>query len=137
PGLLFVAPVVTYRADAGTRGRPRRWRLAGSAALYALALLSKSIVMSLPLVLILIDVYPLGRLPSRWAEWRHRPARAVVAEKLPFLLLGLAGAITAYWAVAAHHYLTPMQRYGAGARVAMAGYSLWVYAARTAMPARP
>src|SRR5262249_2149114 len=133
-GLFFLATVLTYLAAVETRGRSRRWRLAGSAALYALALLSKSIVMSLPLVLILIDVYPLGRLPSRWVQWRDRPTRAVLVEKLPFLLLGLAGALTAYSTLPAHHYLTPMERYGAGARVAMAGYSLWFYAARTAMP---
>jgi protein O-mannosyl-transferase len=61
----------------------RGWRLA-SLGLYALALLSKPTVLMLPLLLLLIDAWPLRRL--RWGA---------VREKWPFfLLLLVSGAIT-------------------------------------------
>ena len=61
---------------------------------YALALLSKSIVMTLPLILLLLDVYPLGRAAAALGHrgGRRLPAR-VLMEKLPYLALGLAGAV--------------------------------------------
>ncbi len=61
-----------------------------------LALLSKSIVMTLPLVLVLLDVYPLRRVSLTWGLWRTASARSVLKEKVPYFALGLAGAITAY-----------------------------------------
>ena len=54
------------------RRRARRRLLVGSVAVYALALMSKSIVMTLPVVLLLLDVYPLGRLPLRGGRWRRQ-----------------------------------------------------------------
>jgi hypothetical protein len=49
------------------------WRLASLGAA-ALALASKSIVMGLPLVLLILDAYPLGRLGSRdWCSARAWP----------------------------------------------------------------
>ena len=46
----------------------------GSIALFALGLLSKSMLVSLPFVLLVLDVYPLRRLAGR-AGARRRPAR--------------------------------------------------------------
>ena len=62
--------------------------------------------MTLPLVLLLLDIYPLGRLRLRRGMWREPAARAVLKEKLPYLALGLAGAVVSYWAVASQHFLT-------------------------------
>lgn len=133
-GLFFLLTVLMYLKAADAEGAPRHRLLAGSVVCYALALLSKSIVMTLPLVLVLLDFYPLGRVQSRWAVWRETATRTVVKEKLPYLALGLAGAITSYWAVASHAYLTPVERYGSLARVAMTGYSLRFYLEKTVLP---
>jgi tetratricopeptide (TPR) repeat protein len=59
------------------RGRGRGW-LASSVALHALALLSKPTVTMLPLLLLLLDWWPLKRLRVR-----------AVVEKWPFFLLSL------------------------------------------------
>ncbi|MFQ5804550.1 MAG: hypothetical protein ACE5JQ_16800, partial [Candidatus Methylomirabilales bacterium] len=69
-GLFFLLTILTYlkAGEAKEHGHRRRW-LAGSVGLYALALLSKAIVMTLPFVLVILDVYPLRRLPGRWQEW--------------------------------------------------------------------
>jgi Flp pilus assembly protein TadD len=57
---------------------------------FALALLSKPMPMTLPLLLLGLDWWPLGRL-RRGGNWR--PA---LAEKIPFLLLSLAAALIAW-----------------------------------------
>jgi Tfp pilus assembly protein PilF len=132
-GLFFLFTVLTYLKATEADGR-RRGLLAVSVASYVLALLSKSIVMTLPLVLVLLDVYPLGRIQLRWRMWREPSARALLKEKIPYLALGLAGAVTSYWAVASHNYLTSSQKYGWPARIGIAGYSLWFYLEKTVLP---
>ena len=61
----------------------RTWpRYAGCAALYLLALLSKPTTTPLPLLLVLVDYWPLRRL-----SWRS------VTEKIPLLIIGVASAV--------------------------------------------
>ena len=133
-GLFFLLTVLLYLKAVAQEGQPKRRLIAASVACYLLALLSKSIVMTLPAVLLLLDVYPLGRLTVRWKMWADRTARAVIAEKWPYLVLAVAGAATSYWAVATNDFFTPVQRYGWPARIAMTGHSLWFYFAKTVVP---
>ena len=133
-GLFFLLTVLVYLKAAENEAASRRRLLWASLAFYALALLSKSITMTLPLVLLLLDIYPLGRLQMRWASWRDAASRAVLMEKLPYLALGVAGAVTSLWAVASNNYLTSVGRYGWLARLAMAAYSLRFYVEKTLLP---
>jgi tetratricopeptide (TPR) repeat protein len=133
-GLFFLLTILLYLAAAGADGPRRRRLLVGSVTVYALALLSKSIVMTLPLVLLLLDAYPLGRLPLRRGMWRETAIRALVIEKLPYLALGFAGAAVSYWSVASQHLLTASDKYGWPARIGIAGYSVWFYLEKTAVP---
>jgi protein O-mannosyl-transferase len=133
-GLFFLLTILMY-LDASQADGPRRRRLlAGSLACYVLALLSKSIVMTLPMVLILLDLYPLGRLSLRWGMWRNNADRSALWEKLPYLVLGLAGALTAYWAVASHRYLTDLTKFGWSGRFTIVTYSLWFYLEKNILP---
>src|SRR2546427_563635 len=75
---------LTYVRMAAAEGAPRRRWLAVSVGSYAMALASKAAVVPLPLVLLLMDVYPLGRLPARWRTWGAPEARAVWREKGPY-----------------------------------------------------
>jgi hypothetical protein len=77
-GVLFVFAVLCYlRAIESAEPRTSRWYWA-SVALAALALLSKAMAVTLPAILVLLDVYPLRRLgPHRWNR------RDVWAEKIP------------------------------------------------------
>src|SRR5438034_798063 len=122
-GLFFLLTILTYLRMCEASGRRRGWLLAGGAVTYLLALASKGSVMVLPAVLILLDVYPL----------RHR-SRRVLLEKIPFVVLGLAGASVAYYAQNANAFLTPLQHYPLTARIGMAFYSLWFYASKTVAP---
>ncbi len=89
-GLFFLLTILAYlkaheRPPAVATGW--RWVSLGAAAL---ALASKSIVMGLPLVLLLLDIYPLGRLGPRVRDWWSAQARPVWREKIPFALLAVA-----------------------------------------------
>jgi tetratricopeptide (TPR) repeat protein len=82
--------------------RPRASRYAAVAGLFALALMAKPVVVTLPLALLLLDFWPLGRWrpgdPAR--GWRQ--AGLLVLEKLPLLALtAAASALTLRAQVAA------------------------------------
>jgi Flp pilus assembly protein TadD len=84
-GLFFFAAVGTYSWYAK---RPSASRYAVIALLFVLGLLSKPMVATLPFVLLLLDVWPLGRLP--WTTWSWRSTKPLVLEKLPLLALAVA-----------------------------------------------
>ncbi len=133
-GLFFLLTVLMYLRACGEGERRRRWLLAASVGLYGLALVSKGSVMVLPLVLVVLDIYPLRRLSGRWREWMAAPARAVWLEKIPFLVLGVAGSAVSYYAQNANMFITPLARYPLSARPAMVFYSLWFYLEKTVVP---
>ena len=90
--------LVTIRAYLAYVERPRWTRYAVVLGAYALALMSKPMVVTLPVVLLLLDVWPLRRIdlggsrPTRFDSSRaaHDTLRPVVVEKLPLLALALA-----------------------------------------------
>jgi protein O-mannosyl-transferase len=100
-GLFCLAAVLTYLQYCGVphrqTGRTRNapgWYWA-SLGLFVLALLSKSMAMTLPAILLLLDAYPLRRLGGVGSSRRWLPSTSVVVEKLPFFLLSLVAAYTA------------------------------------------
>ncbi|HEY6837179.1 MAG TPA: hypothetical protein VI389_00415, partial [Geobacteraceae bacterium] len=86
---FFLASVLAYLAyGRGTASReaaafPRDRMYLASLGLFFLALLSKPMAVSLPLVLLILDGYPL----------RRRNPRVLVVEKLPFLALSAASSV--------------------------------------------
>ena len=63
---------------------------------FTLALMSKGIVMTLPLVFIVLDVYPLRRLPGGIGQWFKATYRRVWLEKVVYFLPAGIIALTAY-----------------------------------------
>ena len=133
-GLFFLLTVLMYLKAHDQSGTRRRWILAGSVGLYVLALVSKGSAMILPPALVVLDVYPLRRLGGRWREGLGPAARAVWLEKIPFAVLGIAGAAVTYYAQNANSFITTLERYPMSARPAMVFYSLWFYFEKTIMP---
>ena len=76
--------LLTILAYVGYARRPSVRRYAGVMALFALALMSKPMVVTLPVVLLLIDVWPLARAN----------ARSLIVEKIPLFALALATSAT-------------------------------------------
>ncbi len=96
-GLLFMLGLGCYR---WYLSRPGGGRYALLAAVFALGLLAKPMVVTFPFVLLLLDWWPLGRL-----QWPRRgvaaPAmRGVLAEKIPLLAMSLASSVVTYLAQA-------------------------------------
>ncbi|HUM18521.1 MAG TPA: tetratricopeptide repeat protein [Candidatus Nitrosotalea sp.] len=129
-GLFFLLTIWCYLKAHERRETVRAgWRLAALVAA-ALALGSKSIVMGLPLVLVILDVYPLRRLgPVR--EWLGASARPVWIEKIPFLVLTVAVATVAYTVQRHTGYLTAATP---SVRLAMTGYSICFHVWKTFAP---
>ncbi|HYD39727.1 MAG TPA: tetratricopeptide repeat protein [Anaeromyxobacter sp.] len=84
-------------AYAGHARRPSLGRLALVAAAFGASVMAKSTLVTLPFLLLLLDAWPLGRLPHPMTDERNLPgdvpkvgwSRAVV-EKLPLLAMSLA-----------------------------------------------
>lgn len=133
-GFFFLLTLLTYLKMVDASGGRRRWLLAGAAAWYFLALVSKASVMVLPAVLILLDIYPLRRLGGSLRAWTGSAARAVWIEKIPFVILGIGGAAVTYYAQNANRFITPLEQYPLTARIGVMFYSLWFYFAKTVLP---
>ena len=130
-GLFFLLTMLAYLKAHERPPRVRTgWRWAAM-AFAALALASKSIVMGLPLVLVIVDVYPLRRLGPHPREWLSAPAWPVWREKIPFFLLAIAVAATAFLVQRTTGYLTDAQP---AARVVMVFYSVWFHVWKTFVP---
>ncbi len=124
-------------AYAGYARRPGAGRFALVAAAFAASLMAKSTLVTLPFLLLLLDAWPLGRLPSPGTDERHLPGdvpkvgwtRAVL-EKVPLLALSLASASLTLVAQARGGTLASDpggQRFGDGivSYVRYAGKLLW------------
>ena len=95
-----------------------------SVILFAVALMGKSMVVTLPLVLLVLDVYPLRRLGPAAGGWWGAAARRVYLEKLPFLVLSAAAAVLAVLARIEFGSLVEVAEVGWGARLAASVYAL-------------
>lgn len=101
------------------------WGLASLAA-FAGALGSKGIAVVLPLLLLVLDWYPLGRAGRGW--------RALVREKASYVAVALAGAVVTWLAVWADAAPLGYREYGPLARLALAGHAAWQLLVRHLWP---
>lgn len=133
-GLFALLTLLAHGSAIEAHGRRRLvWR-GLSVAAFALALASKSAVMTLPLVLVVLDVYPLRRLPAAPSQWAAARLRPLWREKLPYFALGAAGATVAYSTAVHNGVLTDPAQYPLTARLAMAAYSLTFFLVKTVLP---
>ncbi len=126
-GLLGLLTVLAYLA-AWRRGAEGRlaWGWYGAAVLcFGLALLAKSIVVCLPLVLLALDLYPLSR---------SAPLARLALEKLPFLALSAGIAALTVAILVDRDLLASRETLGVAARLALAAYGLAFYAGKTLVP---
>src|SRR5437899_3525241 len=131
-GLFFLATVGTYLiAREPGREDARAWAVL-SVICYALGCLAKSMVVTLPVILLILDVYPLRRISL--AQWRTSAGRALLIEKAPYVGLAVATAVMAVWSQHANHYLTSLEKLSLFERVPLTLYSLAFYAGKTVLP---
>ena len=106
-GVFFMLALGAYARYAHG---PSARRYFSVALAFALGLLCKSMLVTLPFVLLLLDYWPLGR----WADRRAFPWPLLI-EKIPLLLLSAASA--AIQIFAARDMMTPIQTLSLSARL--------------------
>src|SRR6202166_1274705 len=102
--------------------RPSLARYLGVTALFVLALMSKPQVITFPILLLLLDYWPLGRtrfttesnlagaLPAKKSPW-------LFVEKVPLLALSAASAVITLRAQSAGHAVRTVIEYSLGSRI--------------------
>jgi tetratricopeptide (TPR) repeat protein len=106
-------------------------RYLSAAAAFACALLAKPSVVTLPFVLLLLDVWPFARVHP---TGRIRCWSLLVAEKLPLFALAAAASFAAVHTQDAGQALGASDDYPFAARIANALHAYGVYLAQTAWP---
>src|SRR5438128_5632625 len=131
-GLFYLLTILVYLRDCerGERGRGWYWL---SVAVFVLALLAKSMVVNLPVVLLILDVYPLRRLGGA-VGWWSEPARRVYVEKIPFVLLAAVASAVALMAQLSHDTMVPVVQLSGLGRLAVSMYGVSFYLWKTVAP---
>lgn len=92
-GLCLALGLLAYRRYLDTRDRRSYLLLALS---LTLGLMAKPMLVTFPLVLLLLDFWPLQRFGNSWPDVRRR-AWPLVREKIPLLLLAFTASAVTYW----------------------------------------
>jgi protein O-mannosyl-transferase len=71
-----------------------------SLAFFALGLMSKPMLVTVPFVLLLLDYWPLGRFGRKTQDARRKTFFPLLFEKTPFFVLSALSCVTTYWAQA-------------------------------------
>jgi tetratricopeptide (TPR) repeat protein len=149
-GFFMLASALTY-LRAVARERTDKKAYWGSVLLFTAAVLSKATVITLPAVLLILNVYPLRRL--RLSGRRITGGRPVALELAPFAIPALFGMVVSVVAVhppflgkfglafLAPHQLAELaanvsaqNQFGVTGKLAVSAYSLCFYIVKTILP---
>jgi Flp pilus assembly protein TadD len=132
---FFLLTVIFYleyaRRKVNDEYRSGYWFIVAVAA-YACSLLSKAGGITLPLALLVLDVYPLGRLGKR--GWFGSEVRNVWWEKLPFFLLAVIAGLAAVAAKYEAGALAASEGHDLADRIAQGLYGITFYLVKTLLP---
>src|SRR5437667_7538216 len=90
-------------------------------------------VRTLPVVLLILDVYPLRRLCGAFGGWSE-PARRVYVEKIPFVLLAAAASAIAVMAQLSFHAALSVAQLSVPGQLAISAYGLSFYLWKMVVP---
>jgi protein O-mannosyl-transferase len=137
-GFFFLSTIYFYLRAASLSGGTTAYRhwLGVAVVAYVLSLFSKATAITLPALLLLLDVYPLRRLQGGPLNWFRPQRQSVLWEKLPFFVLACVFAVIALVGQHSAGALTPIRRYDISFRVAQAFYGLNFYLWKTLLPVR-
>jgi len=128
--LFFMLALCAYVAYVS---KPKRSRYLSIVVLFGLGLMAKPMVVTLPFVLLLLDVWPLQRLPLNDAR---RSAARLVREKLPLFALAAASSITTYFAQQTTGAVVALDAIPLRIRLANALVSYFAYIGKMFWPTR-
>jgi len=136
-GFFLLLAVLCYlrAVSHSSAGSPRYWQWLTAAWLtFALSLLSKVSGVTIPLVLLVLDIYPLKRLPSRVSGWFRSETRQVWWEKLPFAVLACGASALGFLAKQRFGTTATLDDYGVLSRLNQSLYGLAFYVWKTVAP---
>ncbi len=124
-GLLAIGAYTAWTRHGGTR------RYALLMILFGASLASKPMLVTLPFVLLLLDYWPLNRLPDlrdRSVVWQR------LREKLPLLALSAISSVLTVMAQKSAGTISGVEALPLATRIANAAVSYWRYIAKTIWP---
>jgi len=134
-GVFWMLTILAYVQYAE---RPGLLRFLPVPFLFCLGLLSKPSVAALPLVLLLLDYWPLGRVaghePAGGTRFKAFPFSRLVLEKIPLLLPAAIFGILVFVSEHATGTLPGLEVFPVKARTANALVSFWTYVGDTVWP---
>ena len=136
-GLFFLTAIYCYlKANSNPPDDSRgRW-LAAAVFTYILSLLGKATAMTLPVLLLILDIYPLRRLDGRPRNWRTPGQPRVLYEKIPFVVPAVSFAVVALIGQQQVAAIKSLETYSIGSRIAQALYGTSFYFWKTFLPIR-
>jgi tetratricopeptide (TPR) repeat protein len=153
-GTFWFATLLAYERYARGGERGRAWRLAAVAAWLALGLMAKSMLVTLPVVMLVCDGWPLSRwrplgdahpeppslAPTHPGGLARGPGRAasgnrLLVEKLPLLALCLAVGTATLWIQRSEGAVGTLGSLSLLERASNAGNAYWTYVEQTFWPA--
>jgi tetratricopeptide (TPR) repeat protein len=136
--LRFAAPRgrESSAGDDGLALDPRRWTLDYFLALFffALGLMSKPMLVTVPFVLLLLDFWPLQRIKLNDKSACLKSFRPLLWEKVPFFILSLASSWVTFVAQVRGHAVSPVANLPLDIRCANAAVSCLKYLSQTFWP---
>jgi len=110
---------------------------------FALSLMSKPMPVTLPFVLLLLDYWPLGRMPAllspaakpRSVKFQLSGIAPLVGEKIPFLALSVISCVITFWAQQKGEAVATLADYSLGTRIDNAFISYARYLGKMFWPA--
>jgi len=136
-GLFLLLTMICYlRAigySAADSSRYWKWLMAAWVN-FALSLLSKVSGVTFPLVLLVLDVYPLKRLPPQPSRWLQAESRHVWWEKVPFGVLAGGASVLGFLAKQSFGTVANLDDYGVLSRLNQSLYGLAFYLWKTVAP---
>jgi protein O-mannosyl-transferase len=135
-GFFFIATIYCYLRAASSAhhdARSKPW-LGAALVAYVLSLLGKATAMTLPVILLILDLYPLRRLNGDLRAWWAPVQRGVFLEKIPFIIPAVAFAAVALVGQRQSTALKSLESYGIDARIAQSFYGISFYLWKTLVP---
>jgi Tfp pilus assembly protein PilF len=117
--------------------RPSVSRYGSCVGLYALGLMAKPMLVTLPFVLLLLDYWPLGRtrwVPAANGVGKKRSPGYLLREKVPFVVLAIPACVVTYWAEQHGGSVIMLDNLPLGLRLANAVMSYARYLGKTFWP---
>jgi len=122
--------------DAASPARPARFHYALAVGWFALGLMSKPMLVSLPLLLLLLDYWPLHRFAPQSAREAWMGAWALIREKIPFFGFSAASCLLTVIAQDQGGAVRSLARFSLNARFGNALVAYARYLGKTLWPAQ-